>query len=541
MALNPARPVSWPLRGVLWGAALLLCTPLLFLALHPGEVPPGLWAHLREVMLPRALAQTGILLLGVGLASLLLGIGFAWLVVRHDFPGRRLLEPALALPLAFPAYVLAYVYLAGMAFDAPLASFWRGLGLPAAAFPEVRSLSGAVLVLTLALYPYIYLLMRASLLRQGNAAYEAARTLGAGPAAAFFRAVLPATQVAWLGGLGLVLLETLADFGAMRMLGRDTLTTLVLQSWIGLGSLALAAQLALAMLGAVVLVLALLLMRRRKLPPPGAGSRPLERKALSGVRAGLATLAATVVVGLGVVWPFSQLLLWLPWQNLADAMPWAAMRATLLISGLAALAAVLIGLGFAAVRRRFPQDRLLAAAESLAGLGYAVPGAVMAVAVFWLLSSAEQTLGPWAAGLSTGLLALVLALLMRFQRVGLTAAAAALTALQPSLMHSAALLGMSAPVRWWRVGLPVLRPGLIAAFLLVFVEVMKELPATLMLRPFGWDTLAIEVYTRTAEGLWREAATPALMLAFVGLPPVLLLLRDGASGRRSSASAGVHR
>lgn len=541
MALNPALPASWPLRGVLWGAALLLCAPLLFLALRPGEVPPGLWAHLREVMLPQAMAQTGILLAGVGLASLLLGIGFAWLVVRHDFPGRRLLEPALALPLAFPAYVLAYVYVAGMAFDAPLAGYWRSLGLPAAAFPEVRSLSGAVLVLTLSLYPYIYLLMRASLLRQGNAAYEAARTLGAGPAAAFYRAVLPATQVAWLGGLGLVLLETLADFGAMRMLGRDTLTTLVLQSWIGLGSLALAAQLALAMLAAVVLVLGLLLVRRRRLPLPGAGSRPLERKPLSGARAGLATLAATLVVGLGVVWPFSQLLLWLPWHDLAAAMPWAAMRATLLISGLAALAAVLIGLGFAAVRRRFPQDRLLAAAESLAGLGYAVPGAVMAVAVFWLLSSAEQALGPWAAGLSTGLLALVLALLMRFQRVGLTAVAAALAALRPSLMQSAALLGMSAPMRWWRVGLPVLRPGLIAAFLLVFVEAMKELPATLMLRPFGWDTLAIEVYTRTAEGLWREAAVPALMLAFVGLLPVLLLLRDGASGRRPSASGGMHR
>ncbi|MBS3897130.1 iron ABC transporter permease [Silanimonas sp.] len=516
-------------RGALWGAALLLCAPLLFLALRPGEAPPELWSHLRAVMLPEVLRQTGVLLVGVGAGALLLGIGFAWLVVRHEFPGRRLLEPMLAVPLAFPAYVLAYIYVAGFAFDAPLASYWRGIGLPAAAFPEVRSLTGAVLLLTLTLYPYIYLLMRASLLRQGSTAYEAARTLGAGPWAAFIRVVLPATRVAWLGGLGLVLLETLADFGAMRMLGRDTLTTLVLQSWIGLGSLALAAQLALAMLAAVVLVLGLLLALDRRRVVPAAGSRPPERHRLSGGRALLATAAAASVVGFGVVWPFAQLLLWVPWPDLATAIPWAAVRSTVLIAGLAAIASVLLGLAFAAVRRRHPADRWLAAAESVAGLGYAVPGAVMAVAVFWFLSSTEQALGPFAAGLSTGVLALVLALLMRFQRVGLTATAAALAALRPSLMQSAAVLGHTPRQRWWRVGLPVLQPGLIAAFLLVFVEVMKELPATLMLRPFGWDTLAIEVYTRTSEGLWREASVPALMLALVGLLPVLLLLRDGGA------------
>lgn len=535
MALNPARPASPLQRGALWGAALLLCAPLLFLALRPGEVPPELWAHLRAVMLPEVLRQTGVLLAGVGIGALLLGIGLAWLVVRHEFPGRRLLEPALALPLAFPAYVLAYVYVAGLSFDAPLATFWRSIGLPAAAFPEVRSLSGAVLLLTLTLYPYVYLLMRASLLRQGSTAYEAARTLGAGPFAAFVRIVLPATQVAWLGGLSLVLLETLADFGAMRMLGRDTLTTLVLQSWIGLGSLALAAQLALALLAVVVLVLGLLLMLDRRRVVPATGSRAPDRRRLAGGRALLATATAASVVGFGVVWPFTQLLLWIPWPDLAAAVPWAAVRSTVVIAGLAAVVAVLLGLGFAAVRRRHPADRLLAAAESVAGLGYAVPGAVMAVAVFWLLSSTEQALGPFAAGLSTGLLALVLALLMRFQRVGLTATAAALAALRPSLMQSAAVLGLAPSQRWWRVGLPVLRPGLIAAFLLVFVEAMKELPATLMLRPFGWDTLAIEVYTRTSEGLWREASVPALMLALVGLLPVLLLLRDGGAlpGRRS--------
>jgi iron(III) transport system permease protein len=529
LALNPALPASPALRGVLWGVALLLCAPLLFLALRPGEVPPGLWAHLREVMLPEVLAQTGVLLAGVGAASLLVGIAAAWLVVRHEFPGRRLLEPALALPLAFPAYVLAYVYVAGLSFDAPLATFWRELGLPAVAFPEVRSLSGAVLVLTLTLYPYVYLLMRASLLRQGSAAYEAARTLGAGPVAAFVRVVLPATRAAWLGGLGLVLLETLADFGAMRMLGRDTLTTLVLQSWIGLGSLALAAQLALAMLAAVVLVLAVLLAIGHRASPAGAALRPPERRRLGGGRALLATACAAAIVVLGVAWPLLQLLSWLPWQDLGDAMPWAAMRGTLVVAGLTAVVAVLVGIGFAAARRRHPGDRLLAAAEAAAGLGYAVPGAVMAVAVFWTLSSAEQALGPLANGLSTGLFALVLALLMRFQRVGLTGAAAALAALRPSLMHSAAVLGLPASRRWWRVGLPVLRPGLVAALLLVFVEAMKELPATLMLRPFGWDTLAIEVYTRTNEGLWQEASVPALMLALVGLLPVLLLLRDGAA------------
>ena len=529
MALTRPGIALWSTRGAVLGAALLLCAPLLFLATAPGDVAPGLWAHLRAVMLPRAVVQTLLLMAGVGAFSLVVGVGAAWLVVRHEFFGRRIVEVLLALPMAFPAYVLAYAFVAGLSFDAPLATAWREAGLPASAFPEIRSIGGAILVLGLALYPYVYLMMRARLLREGSAAFDAARLLGASRLRAFVRVVLPATRPAWLGALGLVLFETLADFGAMQMLGRDTLTTLVIQAWKGLQSLVLAAQLSLAMLGAVLLALLVAHAFGATDAPPSPELRAPRRRRLPTPAAAFALCLAALPIGLGVVFPLLQLLRWLP-ADAGAVMPWDALRGTVVIAGAPALAAVAIGLGVAAARRRFPADRWLAGAAGAADLGYAVPGAVMAIAVFWCLLAVERALGPLGEGLglSTGLFAVVLALLMRFQRVGLSAAASALATLRPTLMQSAALLGATPAARWWRIGLPVLRPGLLAAALLVFVEAMKELPATLMLRPFGWDTLAVRVYTATAEGLWAQAALPALMLVAVGLLPLLLLLRGRA-------------
>ena len=527
MALSREFLHRWTTRGAVLGAALFLCAPLLMLALVPGDVVPGLWTHLREVMLPRAIGQTLVLLIGVGGLSLLLGIGAAWVVTRHEFPGRRAFEWLLALPMAFPAYVLAYAFVAGLSFDSPVARAWRALGLPAEAFPEIRSLGGAILVLGLALFPYIYLLLRASLLRQGSAAFDAARLLGASPLSAFIRVVLPATRPAWLGGLGLVLLETLADFGAVKMLGRETLTILIVQSWKGLQSLALAAQLSLAMLGVVLLALLLARLLRAGTTPPAAELRPPRRTRLPTVAAFMVSGLCAAVVVIGLLFPLAQLLRWLP-DDVFVALPLEAVRGTVVIAGLTAVFAVAIGLGLGAARRRFPQDRWIEIGAVGAGLGYAVPGLVMAVAVFWSLLALERALGPAAAGLgiSTGLLALVLALLMRFQRVGLSGAEAALATLRPTLMHSAALLGAGPWARARRIALPVLRPGLLTAALLVFVETMKELPATLMLRPFGWDTLAVQVYMATSEGLWSQAALPALLLVAVGVVPVVALMRQ---------------
>ncbi len=529
MALSGSGFFRWTTRGAVLGVAFLLCAPFLALALFPGAVAPGLWPHVSSVMLPRAIAQTLVLLAGVGIVSLVLGIGSAWVVTRHEFLGRRTFEWLLAMPMAFPAYVLAYAYVAGFSFDAPLAQAWRAIGWSADYFPEIRSLGGAVLVLGLALFPYVYLLMRATLLRHGSAAFDAARLLGASPWRAFVRVVVPATRPAWLGGLGLVLLETLADFGAVQLLGRETLTTLVVQSWKGLQSLALAAQLSLGTLGVVLLVLLLVRAFGASDAPIGGELRTPRRTRLSPGPATLVVGVATIVVALGLVFPLLQLLRWLP-QDALVALPWDAVRGTVVIAGLTAVAAVTLGVLIAAARRRFPGDRWIEAGAFSAGLGYGVPGVVMAIAVFWSLLGLERALGPAASGigLSTGLLALVLALLMRFQRIGLSSTQAALATLRPELMHSAALLGAGRSARWWRVGIPVLRPGLLAAALLVFVETMKELPATLMLRPFGWDTLAVDVYTATSEGLWAQAALPALLLVLVGLVPVIFLMRERA-------------
>lgn len=521
--------MPWRYRAAALALALALCAPLLFLALQPGQVEPILWAHVREVLLPRALTETLLLLVGVGVTTLTLGLGLAWLVTRYRFPGQRFFDWALALPLALPAYVLAYVGVVAFSFDAPLAHAWRDLGFEANAFPELRSLTGAVFVLSLSLFPYIYLLMRAAFKRQGSAAFDAARTLGASPASAFYRAVLPVTKAAWLGGLGLVLLETLADFGAVRLLGVDTLTPLILHSWTALGSLALAAHLSLAMLGVVVLVLAIGALRAQRSAPIGPELRPTTPQPLSRPAGIAASVFCSAVFAFGFVLPVLHLVVWAwkaPLTGLGSMLD--GLRGTLVIAVLTAVAAVAIGLFLAALRKRYPNDRAAGIAAFAAGLGYAVPGAVMAVAVLWALTAAQNLLhsAGLAFALSTSLFAVILALLMRFQRVGLSAADAALSALRPSLMQSAATLGLGPLARWRRVALPVLRPGLFAALLLVFVEAMKELPATLMLRPFGWDTLAVQIYSWTSEGLWAQAAPPALLLCIVGLVPVFLLLRE---------------
>jgi iron(III) transport system permease protein len=528
--------MPWRFRAAALALAVTLCAPLFFLAWQPGQVDPILWAHVREVLLPRALAETAVLLAGVGITTLTLGLGFAWLVTRYRFPGQRFFDWALALPLALPAYVLAYVGVVVFSFDAPMARAWRDVGLDAGTFPELRSVPGAILVLSLSLFPYIYLLMRASLKRHGSAAFDAARTLGASPRSAFFRVVLPVTKAAWLGGLGLVLLETLADFGAVRLLGLDTLTPLILHSWTALGSLALAAQLSVAMLGVVVIVLALGALRAQRVAPIGPELRTATPQHLSPFAGFMATLACVSVFALGFLLPVLHLLVW-AWSAPVASMAsmFDGLRGTLVIAALTACFAVLIGLFLAALRKRYPSDRVAGMAVFTAGLGYAVPGAVMAVAVLWALTAAQgllQSMGI-ALAISTSLFAVILALLMRFQRVGLSAAEAALSALRPSLMQSAATLGLGPWARWRRVALPVLRPGLLAALLLVFVEAMKELPATLMLRPFGWDTLAVQVYSWTSEGLWAQAALPALLLCVVGLLPVALLLREREQEPRS--------
>lgn len=522
-------------RTLAWVLAAALLSPALWLATSFATPQPEVWDHLRAQVLPAALADTLALLAMLAVLALLPGVGFAWASARFEWPGRRFFDWALVLPLALPAYVVAFVYVGLTDYASGVQAAWRALGGAPAAFPELRSVPGAAAVLALVLYPYVFLIVRAAFLRQGSAAMDAARSLGHGPLAAFFRAALPMARPAWVAGLTLVLLEALADFGAVSILGVDTLATSVYKTWFGLFSLPAAAQLAFAIVGVVALVLALERWGRGRGRHVGPQLVPPPRQRLRGWRGGAVTAAATATVALGFLVPVAQLLAW-SWQSRA-ALPDVAVAAwhTALIATMTALAVLALSIVFALLTRRSAGDRGVRAAAFAAGLGYAVPGTVLAVGAMWLLVAAGRVL-PGGIGLALGssVLAVLLALCARFFRVGHEATAAAFQALRPSLLESARLMGVPAPTRLRRIVLPLLRPGLVAAVLLVLVEAVKELPATLMLRPFGWDTLAVRVYSHTSEGLWAQAAWPALWLVAVGLLPVWWLVRLGSDASASN-------
>lgn len=524
--MSAALRTAWP-RLLAWALALPLLLPALWLASAFAVPAPEVWSHLLAQVLPAAVRNTLVLLALVAVFALLPGVGFAWASARYDYPGRRLFDWALVLPMALPGYVVAFVYVGLADYAGPLQTTWRGLGLPAAGFPELRSVPGAAAVLALVLYPYVFLIVRAAFLRQGSAAMDAARSLGHGPLSAFFRAALPMARPAWVAGLSLVLLEALADFGAVSVLGVDTLTTAIYKTWFGLYSLAAAAQLACAMVALVALVLVLERLGRGRGRHAGRALVPPPRRPLRGWRGLAVSALALGVVALGFLVPVAQLLAW-SWQSRA-ALPDVAAPAlnTGLLAAMAAGLVLAISLAFALLGRRGAGDRVVRAAGFTAGLGYAVPGTVLAVGAMWLLVAAERA-WPWLSGLalSSSLVAVLLALSVRFLRVGHEATESAFQALRPSLVESARVLGVPAVERLRRIMLPLLRPGLVAALLLVLVETVKELPATLMLRPFGWDTLAVRIHGYTTEGLWAQAAWPALWLCAVGLVPVWWLVRQ---------------
>jgi iron(III) transport system permease protein len=489
---------------------------------------PATWAHLREHMLLPAAGRSLALVVGVALGCALLGTTLAALVSLCEFRGRRLLEVALVLPLAMPAYVLAYVWLASFDVGSPLRAFAIAHTGSAAWLPGLRNLPGAIALLTLANFPYVYLLVRARLVAEGGQLLEAARSQGLTPARAMLRGVLPAARPAIAAGCALAMLETLAEFGAVSVLGIDTLSVLVYRTWYGMHALPVAAQLASLLLLAALLVRGI---ESRIAGPAGAaragrtaGARPLR---LRGHGALAALAFGTTVVALGFALPALRLAHW-AWGTRADAPRLLeALAATAWVSGVAALAIVAGGLLLALAARRGRFGRLL---HDVAGLGYAVPGVVLAVGLMFALVAIERAMAGAGSApllLSTSAFAVWLGLLARFLRVGSAAAGSGLAALRPALDEAARSLGAGRVRRAWRVHLPLARPALAGGLLLAFVECAKELPVTLMLRPFGLDTLAVKIYNATSEGLWQQAAAPALALCLLGIWPAIALLRRG--------------
>ncbi len=546
----PAHRVSRKARLSGWSVlvtllALLIAAPILVVVSSVAAPTGEVWRHLSTTVLPDYVRNSFLLMLGVGAGVLVVGVGAAWLVTMCRFPGRRFFEWALLLPMAVPAYLLAYAYTDFLQYSGPLQSALRDLTGWSARdywFPEVRSLGGAVIMLTLALYPYVYLLTRAAFLEQSVSILEASRSLGRSAWRSFFGVSLPLARPAVAAGVALALMETLSDFGTVQYFGVVTFTTGIYRTWFGLGERVAAAQLAsvLLLFILVLIVLERLLGRRPEGQPAGSRYRSLSGYALKGPRAALAWLACALPVGLGFALPaLIFVMMTLRRANGLDARVLVYARNSLTLAVLTALLALLVALALAYGKRVRP-NAVTRASSRVASLGYAVPGSVIAVGVLMHLGWLDGRIDAGARalfGLSTGLLlsgtiaGLVFAYLVRFLAVSFGAVEASLGKITPNMDDAARSLGHRSLRTLLKVHMPLLRGSLLTAALLVFVDVIKELPATLIVRPFNFDTLAVRVYRLASDERLAEAAPGALLIVLAGVLPVVLLSRAIARSR----------
>lgn len=538
-----ATAKSWS-RGALYALpiALLTAVPLLVVAGYFLSPQPAVWEHLSQYVLPRVLANTGMLMVCVALGVLAVGLPLAWLTAVCEFPGRRFFSWALMLPLAIPAYVLAFVHVGLLDYSGPVQTWFRQhVGeLP---FPNVRtSLWALTAVLVMAFYPYVYLLARNAFQTQGRRAMEAAQTLGLTRRQAFLRVAVPMARPWIAGGLTLVLMETLADFGAVAVFNYDTFTTAIYKSWFGLFNLPAAAQLA-SLLILFVLALAAFEQKTRGRRQYQVAQGHSPRIRLHGAARWSAVGFCTLVFCGAFAVPVIQLIIWSleVWREDLNARYWSFAWNSVQLAISAGAVATVLALALSWIRRRYT-DRATSWTTRLAILGYAMPGAVLAVGVFipieWLdsrLLPVAHALGYEGYQLLKGTLAaMLLALVARFLAVAFQASDSAMQRISRSQEDAAHSLGMNDVQTLRKLYLPLLRPGLMAAFLLVFVDVLKEMPITLMTRTFGWDTLAVRIFQLTSESMWENAALPATFIVLVGLLPVILLIRQ--SERRPRAS-----
>lgn len=516
----------------------LVLLPLSVLALSWQSIDLQIWSHLWDTQMPRLLGNTLTLVVGVGTGVTVIGVSLAWLTSLCEFPGRRWLDWALMLPFAIPAYVLAFVFVGLLDFAGPVQSLlreWFGNGLR---LPRVRSTGGVIIVLVLVFYPYVYLLARTAFLAQGKGLMEAARMLGQSPWQAFWRVALPVARPAIGAGVALALMETLADFGAVAVFNFDTFTTAIYKTWYGFFSLSSAAQLASLLLLAVMLVL--YGERRARGQDHAASERPRGQALyrLSGFKAWLASGWCALVFACAFVVPMVQLVAWC-WQRGRfdlDERYRELILHTLYLGAMAALITVAVALLLAFARRQAPTPGIRAGV-AIANLGYALPGSVLAVSLMLAFSFLDRELvvpvSSWLGGAGRPLLlgsvaALLVAYLVRFIAVAYGPLESSLARIRPSLPEASRSLGVGGARLFFKVYLPLLLPGTLSAALLVFVDTLKEMPATLLMRPFGWDTLAVRVFEMTSEGEWARASLPALTLVLVGLLPVIGLIRRSA-------------
>ena len=546
--ITAQRSKSWMTRGFAVIAVIVttICViPYLGVLAAAGSGSFETLSHLAETVLGRYTLTTLVLVALVMVGTAVIGAGAAWLVTMTEFPGRRWMEIALALPLAFPAYVLAYGYTHVLDHPGIVQSTLRdmtGWGPRDYWFPEIRSIGGAALMLTLVLYPYVYLLARAAFAAQGASTFLAARVLGQTPFRAFMRVSLPMARPAIASGVMLVAMETIADFGTVAYFGVQTFAVGIYTSWFSLADRAAAAQLALGLL-AFALFLAILERTSRGGARYANGRRnaPMQRIVLGPAHRAIAAFFCLVPILLGVVLPVVALgtMAIGSEQDLLSPRYLGFIRNSVTLAGTAAILAVTAALVLGTLHRTHA-NRLTGTSLYLARIGYAVPGGVIAVGLLVPFAAFDNTLDAWMRAnfdISTGLLftgsiwLLVFAYLIRFLAAAIGAYEGGIASVGTNIDAAARTLGQDMPGMVRRIHLPLLRTSLLTAGLIVFVDVMKELPATLIMRPFNYDTLAVQAYRLASDERLEGAAVPSLVIAAIGLIPVILLCRRIGKGR----------
>jgi len=536
----PHRTSRW--SWLTAGLGLVFSVPVLAILVLAFSAKHGVWSHLASTVLPGYLINTLLLALGVGTGTFLIGVGAGWLVGMLEFPGRRVLEWALLLPLAFPGYVLAIVYTEVFEYAGPVQAMLREVFEWHSPrdywFPEIASVGGAVFLLSLALYPYVYLLARNAFTQQASELLEASRMLGRPPRQGFWEVALPQARPAIIVGISLALMETLADFGTVQLLAVSTFTTGIYHTWFGTNNAPGAAQLALALLGGVALLFVLERWSRRqqRFHTRSTATKFPPRHPCTGIQGWLALLAGTLPLFLGFVMPALFLLGWTiqSWRRIPLDHFLNDASHSLLLAAVTAVLAVGLGLTLG-YGMRLCGHRLVRMLIRIVSLGYAIPGPVVALGLLLPLAQLDRRINPWLEQqfgvaatylLSGTLFILIAAYLTRFLALAFGTAESGLAHITPDMDEASRALGKNT----WRtlrsVHVPLLRGSLLIALLLVFVDVMKELPATLMLRPFNFNTLATRAYGYASDEMLEPAALWCLAIVVVGLAPVVLLNRQ---------------
>ena len=529
--------------------AILFSLPIFTIVsflLHPAN---DIWQHLLDTVLGEYLLNSALLVVGVGIGTLVIGVGCAWLTSLCVFPGKRLFAWALLMPLAFPGYIIAYTYTGMFDFAGPVQSLLRelgGWGFRDYYFPEIRSLGGAITMFTLVLYPYVYLLARAAFLEQSVCVLEVSRTLGCSVWSSFYRVALPLARPAIVAGLSLALMETLADYGMVSFFGLSVFTTGIFRTWFGLGDAAAAAKLASILLLFVFTLVVIERWSRKRAQYHHSSNRysVLPQYRLRGYRAWLAFLACLLPLFFGFVLPAGQLTVWAlqTYRHMVDASFLALTLNSILLAASAAVLAVVLALFLAYGKRQF-RGPLVTASIRVVATGYAIPGTVVAVGVIIPLAWFDNRVDSWMSDhfdVSTGLLlsgslfALMFAYMVRFLAISVQSVESGLGKIRQSMDDAARSLAYTPAQILLRVHMPLMKATVLTAFLIVFVDVMKELPATLILRPFDFNTLAVRAFELAGDERLADSSTAALMIVAVGLVPVLLLSRSIATARAGS-------